>query len=105
MEDEALQQIKKFRLDYRKAVDVWGRDCSLPVYDGLMLLTKTEDEEIVLANIYWDAKVQECFLELAPGVSLDEYIKNYAEFKDFCSIVKLAKYHIGLAHQVILSKK
>lgn len=87
----------KFKLVFREDVDAWGNETEMPVYDGLHLYTDERNPRHV-GRILWDAKAKNCYLQLGIDEELDDFVKDYETFKQFCNIVKLAKFHIKLAH-------
>ncbi len=89
----------KFKLSARQAVDEWGNDCDLPVYDGLHLFTN-EAKPRHVGKILWDSKTKSSYLQLDTDEELDDFIDSQETFKEFCTIIKLAKFHIRLAHNI-----
>jgi hypothetical protein len=89
-----------FKLTLRQGVDTWGYETEMPVYDGLHLYT-TEKNPRHVGRILWDPKVENCYLQLDTDEELDDFIDSYETFKEFCATIKLAKFHIRLAHEDI----
>ena len=103
---EALKRVNRFYIDYRTAVDPFGRDCILPLYDGVNVFSSNEDgEDEYLGCMLWDSNAQDCYLRVRSGLDPVKHIRSYDEFKDFCEVLKLAKYHIGLAHRSIVTSR
>lgn len=88
----------KFKLAFREGIDAWGNEVEMPVYDGLHLYT-TERNPRHVGRILWDSKARNCYLQLDTDEELDDFISDYETFTQFCNIVKLAKFHIRLAHE------
>ena len=90
----------KFKLKLRESIDTWGNEVEMPVYDGLHLYTNERNPRHV-GRILWDSKVKNSYLQLDTDEELDDFIDSYETFIEFCNTVKLAKFHIKLAHNEI----
>lgn len=88
----------KFKLRFREGYDIWGNEVEMPIYDGLHLYT-TERTPRHVGRILWDPKAKNSYLQLDTDEELDDFITDYETFQQFCRVIRLAKFHIRLAHE------
>ena len=96
-----MEKVKsKFKLKLREGIDAWGNEVEMPVYDGLHLYTNERNPRHV-GRILWDPKAKNSYLQLDTDEELDDFIDSYETFKEFCITIKLAKFHIKIAHNAV----